>query len=165
MCYSISITDVDDNNNTKTITTFLNVLLRKTVDLGKNTYLGLTDQGILAVVWLQNDGTIACVMQKHASRFKDIAVDNSVKTEKGFKPHIACLTVDGELFVGDLLSFTQPMLFLLKQIPNHGDAFRLFYDQGKCGVLYKKKEGIYSDFLIWPSNLEFYCLKKSLQDK
>jgi hypothetical protein len=165
--YSISMTDVYDNENAQTITTLLDVLIKKTVDLGKNTFIGLTNEGILAILWLQNDGTIACALQKHASKFKDIAVDNSVKTAKGFKPHIACLTVKGELLVGHLLAFKQPTIFSIKLLSNYEDVEKLFYDKGECGVLYNSTErGIqYSYFVTLPDNFEYLFCKKELQEK
>lgn len=144
--------------------------MQKIIYLGKRTYLGLTYDHKLYIFWQENDGTIKYCKQKHVSDFIDIAVDNTVKTKRGFKPHIACINSNYELFVGDLLSFAQPTLFFVKKMPHplnnytNNYFFRLFYDNGQCIVIYKNMiNRDYENVLIIPDNVAFFYLRKIKQ--
>ena len=80
----------------------------------------------------------------------DIAVDETVKTASGFKPHIALLSTTGDLFICNLLAFEQPTLFWIRKISNLDNFFRLFYDKGQCAVLYANNNVNYINIHVWP---------------
>jgi hypothetical protein len=158
---SVLLMDMDAQDKKATaLTTDLKFLIKKTVDLGCDTYLGLAGEGGLTVIW-EGKNQLEYAVQKHQTKFKDIAVDNSRKTEKGFKPYVACLAESGELFVAHMLAFEKPTLFLTQVIPNVTSAFRLFYDHGVCKVAYMEG-GQYGNFLMWPDNMAIHYLRKAM---
>jgi hypothetical protein len=168
-CFTIA--DIRENclENIKAIDLPNLVNIKKTIYLGKQTYLALTHYYRLVILWQELDGTINYRMQKHASAFIDIAVDNTTQTEKGFKPYVLCLNNKYELFVTDLLAFSQPVLFFLKAIPNpinnmSNYFYRLFYDNKQCIVIYKNiNNSKYTKALICHDNLGALYTKKIMK--
>jgi hypothetical protein len=167
--YSVSIVEFDESGKQKKqFMTYTNTLFKKIIYIGCNTYVGLTSNNMLATLWPNHNNQIVYKEQKHQSRFIDIAVDESRKTAKGFRPYIACLSTEGNLFVSNIFAFDKPTLFLTKKIPNHQQAFRLFYDKSQCAVLYKAIPEVqrnctnYTDFLVWPDNFGIHYINKVL---
>jgi hypothetical protein len=144
-------------------------LFIKTVCLGKNTYLGITDTGKLYSLWLNDKESFDYAEQKFLvcpHTFKDISVDNTVSTQNGFKQKIALLTSKGEIYVThlDACLNTQPTLFYIMTIKNAADVKRFFYRDGKLSIIYKDKKAV----LVWQDNFEllYLCalLKKQYKD-
>lgn len=159
--YHWTIVNIQDNRTVKSIGIHTPFVLKKTIYLGQETYLGLTEKGHLVVLWQQHDGSIKYAKQKHHSTFLDIAVDNTVQTARGFNPHIAFLNDKKEIFISNLLWFTQPTLFFLAQINDGSYHHSLFYDKGTCGVLYKNANtdtDVKTYFESYPDNIWTYCI-------
>lgn len=154
-----------DDENIKYYLSWINfnIQIIKTISLGKNTYLGLSDLGQLIVFWQDENGFIRYAAQKHPQlAFCDIAVDNTIRTKSGFKHHIALLKDSYtaseekryELFVCDLLSFQKITLFLIQTISINNSSkskinyiTKLFYDKSRCGISYYENfSAKYTDF-------------------
>lgn len=178
--YSLHIIDVGDDNAVKTIAEKdLNILLEKTVYVGENSYFGFTTEGKLVRIWLDDTNQIGHAMitltkyddttksyVPSSSVIKDIAVDDSYRTEAGFRPRIAYLTTQGELFVMDFTcAFNKPTPIFNKKLKNPACIFRLFYDKGELAVLYRIRVNLYTDFKVWPDNIGQLYLKTVLAKK
>ena len=170
--FSIIVGDVKEDEESRipemTITT-VNRLIKKIIPVSSSEYIGLTDNGELARLQINKENTMECIVQKHTERFFDIAVDASVQTPAGFKPHIACLTRTGKLFVANMLAFAKPTLLLVREeIPYPALASALFYDRGNLAVLYQNRSNPnpaspwWTDFLVWHDNFGALWLKKKM---
>lgn len=184
LLYSLHIIDVGDDNTVKTIAEKdLNILLEKTVYVGENNYFGFTITGKLVRLWLELDeqhgtriGHAMVALKKYddttkkhipsSSVIQDIAVDDSYRTQSGFRPRIAYLTRQGELFVMDLTcAFNKPTAIFNKQLKHPENIFRLFYDKGELAVFYRIRVNLYTDFKVWPDNIGQLYLKTVLAQK
>jgi len=152
----------DENHpNEKILTT--KKLFIKTVYLGKDTYFGITYTGQLYSIWVDKTANLTSAEQKFISTphtFTDISVDNTVRTEKGFKPKCAFLTSKGEIFTTHLDAYARPTLLYVTTVENPTDAKRLFYKNGQLSILYKNNNKV----LVWEDNFDllYFCslLKK-----
>jgi hypothetical protein len=143
-----------------------NFVLRKAIYLGKNTYLGLTDEGDIISFWLNDGQLIEYAQQKcGGKKFKDIDVDETVKTESGFMPRIGLLACNGDVYLSDLCKGEKPILLYTRTLEEPDSIHRFFYDKGQCAVAYKDGNS-YDTFHVWPDgfNLALACvyLRKSL---
>lgn len=177
--YSLSIGDIaDDNTFTKIAEKAVAVLVDKTVYLGANNYVGFTTTGKLIRIWLDDANTIQYALQnivrydEHTKSYvrsdsviKDIAVDDSYRTEDGKRTHLAYVTNEGEVFVIDLGSFVNSTPMLNTVLSAAADIFRLFYDKGQLAVLYRDKHRKFSDFIVWSDNLGPLYLKTVLRQQ
>lgn len=174
--YGLSLCDVDDADTKHTIASQdLDVLMSKTIYLGGNRYLGLTNEGKLAHIWLNEDSLLRHSMINlkkwddqtktyvpSDSVVKDIAVDDACRTPDGVRRRIAYITSKGEVFVMDFGCFKKPAPLLNKVVERAASVFRLFYDKGELAVLYADKQNRYQDFVRWPDNLGALYLKAVL---
>ncbi len=174
--YGLSLIDVDDTDKKNTIAyQTLDILIDKTIYLGGNRYLGLTIEGKLAHIWLNEDNMLRHSMisltkydndlKKNVlsdSVVKDIAVDDSYRTKTGLRLRIAYITNKGEVFVMDLSLFKKPTPLLNMIVASPENVFRLFYDKGELAVLCRDKFGTYQNFVRWPDNLGALYLKTVL---
>jgi hypothetical protein len=101
---------------------------------------------------------------RHDDSFLDIAVDASHKTSTGFKPRIALLNKNGEVFVTDFsLPSKKITLFLTSKIDiKKGVSYSILYDKSKIAVM--KRRGNHLDygggtFTIISDNLAMHCWK------
>jgi hypothetical protein len=145
-----------------------NFVLRKAVYIGKNTYLGLTEEGDMISFCLNNQKQIEYAQQKCANKkFKDIDVDETVKTKTGFMPHIGLLAKNGDVYLTNLLMGEMPTLLYIGTLNNPDNIFRFFYDKGQCAVVYRDAHNCYDTFHVWHSNfnliLAWVSLKNSQQ--
>ena len=142
-------------------------LFTKTLCLEKDTYLGITESGNLYSLWLDDNNVIQCAEQKFSAcskKFKDISVDNTRCTTRGFKPHVAFLTKAGEIYITHLDAFMQPTLLYVTTINDPDNTKRLFYREGKLSIMYQDHKKV----LVWQDNFEllYTCalLKKLYND-
>jgi len=117
---------------------------KKIASFCNNTYLAVTMEGKLCVLWLEKK-TIHFDLKEHKSIFIDFAPDTTRQTDNGFTPCWAFLTNKGKIFCCD---FLHPLIkerrlhFILQaEQPKtfHGineDYFKLYYHNEKLGVLY-----------------------------
>jgi hypothetical protein len=127
-----------------------NLCFTKTVCLGKDTYFGITDVGKLYCLWLDDQNTIQLAEQKCSKELKDISVDNTNVTEKGFHQKIAFLTNKGDIYVTHLDAYAQPTLFYITTVKKPNNVKRLFYHDGKLLIVYQVK----SKFFEWKDNFD-----------
>jgi len=120
-------------------------LFLKIVNLGRDTYFGITDKGLLYSLWLEKNGILKLAMQRCSLLFKDIAVDNTVVTEKGYHPKIAFLTKTGEIHIAHLAEYNHPTLLYFTTIPNAQSVSHFYYNDGKLLVVYYSIISEYSD--------------------
>jgi hypothetical protein len=152
------IVDLFYNKKTAKIKTALiasegiNQAIKKAVFIGKNTYLACTAEDKLACFWLTKKNKIILKEHRGVSPMLDIAVDNSCITASGFRPRIAYVTTHGEVFSTSISEFKESKMFLSKTVPNPEKIFRLFYDKGQLGIVYRYNNR-YENFLTWPDNL------------
>jgi len=105
----------------------------KTVSLGNDTYLGLTKEGKLYSIWLDDNNVMHYAEQK-CLLIKDIAIDNTTVTDRGFHPKVALLTRDGKIYITHLFAHQQIIMYHLatgSSSFNH----RLYYHNGKVMVI------------------------------
>lgn len=161
--------DVSREGCVYTIVSQTKELFIKTVCLGKNTYLGITETGKLYSLWLNNHNKFQYAEQKfliYPHTFKDISVDNVVSTKNGFKQKIALLTTKGEIYVVhfDACVNGKLTLFYIMTVENVDNVKRLFYRDGNLSIIYKDEKNIF----LWDDNFEllYLCalLKKQYND-
>lgn len=167
--YKIHITDILSGQHAFPYQSVAEVvtshLFVKTVSLAKGTYFGITSEGKLYCLWIDNQNKIQLAEQtfsKNPKQFKDISVDNTVVTDKGFHPQIAFLTTTGDIFVTHLDAFAQPTLFYIDAVNDAANVKRLFYNAGKILIIYNRSEDIYErqdNFGF----LYFYAIMKKMQ--
>lgn len=143
----------------------LQPVCKKTLCLGKDTYLYLTHTGKLMRVGLNEKDELTCApiaLTKYDANdrktvlsdsvVKDIAIDYSCKTANGRYSRIAYITENRELFVVDLQLFRKPIAMFHSLVPEskkewmEGDKkmsgvrdwARLFYDEGTLGAVWAK---------------------------
>ncbi len=127
-------------------------VLRKAIYLGKNTYLGLTEEGNLLSFWLDDQNQLGYAFQKTGKTFKDIDVDETVKTDSGFMPRVGLLAKNGDVYLTDLRMGKSPILLYSRTLGYPDYIFRFFYDKEQCAVVYNKAMGGYDTFHVWPDN-------------
>jgi hypothetical protein len=151
--YTLSMVSVDSRNKAwHTATISSKTLIKKTVSLGKNTYFGLDDEGTLVMIWQEKD-QLKYAMQKHQTKFKDIAVDDGRPEKHDFHSYISCLSNEGDVFVCHLLSFEKPTLFWITKVPKPEHVFRFLYNNGFCQVLYKDGVRWDTKMLLFPDDI------------
>jgi len=126
----------------------------KTINLGRDTYLGITQEGTLYCIWLDAKNSIHYAQQTFSDfpkKIKDIAVDMSVSTERGFYPKIALLTEMGEVFIVNLTEYKTPTLLPSRTLLDPDDIQHFYYRDGSLSVVYTTKNEIIS----WKDNFEF----------
>lgn len=136
-CYKLFVDYIDEHSHMPIATCVTEKLFVKTVPLGKDTYLGITDEGLLYSIWLDGKKNICSTPQTFSSsvmRFKDISVDRFFAAARGFYPRVAFLTHIGEMFVTDLDEFQKPTLLYVGKIDSIDTVKRFFYSQGKLLV-------------------------------
>ncbi|HTM06054.1 MAG TPA: hypothetical protein VL201_02340, partial [Patescibacteria group bacterium] len=126
------------------ITTPADFGCKKIASFCNNTYLALTMEGSLCVLWLEKN-TIQFHKKEHKSIFIDFAPDTTRQTDNGFTSCWAFLTNEGKIFCCD---FLHPLIeerrlhFALQaEKPKtfhgiHEDYFKLYYHNEQLGVLY-----------------------------
>ncbi|RTL07227.1 hypothetical protein EKK58_03565 [Candidatus Dependentiae bacterium] len=120
---------------------------------GGNTYLFLTADGQLGTCWpsitSEGENTMEYVLKKQKATFIDFTQDTAHKTLKGFYPHWAFLTEEGEIFFCNFLSgLKQTTLFYFTQVekPRQNEKLdKVYYNYGQCGVLYALKNSFQID--------------------
>ena len=156
-------------------------ILKKAVYIGKDTHLGVTQDGQFISFWTDNYDCIHYAKQTcNNKQFKHIAVDRTYKTATGFMPRIALMSNKGELYLSDIQQHQTPTLYYARTLPDVKNIHRLIYEDGNCGTLYRIKTDFYKDddygiqcrvtedsMWTWPENIEMLqscaLLKKGLQ--
>ncbi len=174
--YMLSLWNIEKENVHCTVNTICEDLFKKTVYMGvykgSDTYLGLTIEGKLAIIWLDNDLQNKALSFKYNyirrdSKFDDIAVDQEVKTPSGFRHRFVCLNKESEVFVCDYLEFKTPILLLagtIKPRNTQDKPFRLLYDNHHYALIYcKSQEYKMTDVFVHPDNFEFLYTKTLLK--
>jgi hypothetical protein len=154
-----------------------NFVLRKAVYIGKNTYLGLTEEGDMISFCLNDQNQIEYAQQKCANKkFIDIDVDETIKTKTGFMPHIGLLAKNGDVYLTNLLMGEMPTLLYTGTLNNPDNIFRFFYDKGQCAVVYcdafrfgqsvvyGDANNCYDTFHVWHSNFNLVLACMSLKN-
>ncbi len=129
-----------------------NFVLEKAIYLGKNNYLGLTEDGDLIFFWLDEHNQLKYAPQITGKTFKDIDVDETIKTESGFMPRVGLLATNGDVYLTDLRMGKSPILLYSRTLGYPDYIFRFFYDKEQCAVVYNKAMGGYDTFHVWPDN-------------
>lgn len=154
--YKLSLYEINESQEFNIIAaSTVNHLFKKTIYLGpfyknKESYLGLTEEGRLALIWLHEpQKKFEYFLITHFDRlangrqverkFADIATDESVQQDK-IRCRIACLNMDNEVFLCDIRAFHKQTLLCATEKPlqAHGDIpWRLLYDNHKYAVIWK----------------------------
>lgn len=154
---NLSLYEIKEKKFFHITTSQVDCLFKKTVYLGpyykeKESYLGLTEKGKIALIWLETHTGFNYSLITHYDqlykgkqverKFIDIATDQSVQQNK-IRSRIAFLNTDNEVFICDLLQFKKPTLLLATEKPleaKNDEPFRLLYDKNQYAIIWKDKQ-------------------------
>jgi len=139
--------------------------------LGNNTYLGLAE-GELYSIWLDDNKIIHYAKQKCCSqevllKLKNIAVDRTSVTPKGFHPKVALLTVEGNIYITHLCAHQQIIMYPLASCSFPLTDCRFYYHNSKIMAIkwnsYRSPDGSHYSITEWSDNFEFLYLSSLLK--